>query len=94
MSYRTVYLICYDISQPKRQRKVRERLAGWRLAGQKSVFECWMTRSELDQTIEQIKPWLDPAQDRLHVFQLDPRMKVEASSPKYQLTASPIWIVG
>ncbi len=44
---RRLYLICYDIASPSRRRRVHRLLAGYRVEGQKSVFECLLTAGEL-----------------------------------------------
>jgi CRISPR-associated endonuclease Cas2 len=40
---RQLFLVCYDISDDTRLRKVREFLTAWRVQGQKSAMECWFT---------------------------------------------------
>lgn len=77
MAERDLYLICYDVSCPRRWRRVHRLLAGFRVAGQKSVFECLMTRGELELCVAQLRELIDPAEDRVHVLALDPRMPRE-----------------
>ena len=74
---RTLFLVCYDICSPKRLYRVHKYLLGYRVGGQKSFFECWLTASELREVRRTLDRLLDPAQDRAHIFQLDPRMKSE-----------------
>jgi CRISPR/Cas system-associated endoribonuclease Cas2 len=40
---RTLYLVCYDVCEPKRLRRVHRYLMGYKVGGQKSFFECWLT---------------------------------------------------
>ena len=40
---RTLYLIAYDISHPKRLNRVRHFLKNYSTGGQKSVYECFLT---------------------------------------------------
>lgn len=74
---RTLYLVCYDVSSNKLRRRVHKYLLGYKVGGQKSFFECWLTAAELREVRLTLEKLLDPAQDRAHVFQLDPRMKTD-----------------
>lgn len=71
---RTLYLIAYDIADHKRLAQVHKYLSGWKVAGQKSFFECWMTAAERLQVMHVLAELIEPAEDRIHLFQLDPRM--------------------
>lgn len=73
---RTLYLVCYDISDVKRWRRVHRYLIGYKVGGQKSFFECWLTAAELRAVRQSLAEMLDPACDRAHIFQLDPRSPV------------------
>ena len=73
---RTLFLVCYDIAEPRRQRQVRRYLQGYKVEGQKSVFECWMTAVEYVQVMKVLSGLINAEEDRIHVFQLDPRQKV------------------
>jgi CRISPR-associated protein Cas2 len=44
---RATYIVCYDISDPKRLRQVFTAMKGWGDHLQYSVFECRLTRSDL-----------------------------------------------
>ncbi|MBI4755519.1 MAG: CRISPR-associated endonuclease Cas2 [Betaproteobacteria bacterium] len=74
---RTLYLVCYDVSCPKRLYRVHRFLQGYRVGGQKSFFECWLTAAELKRVQRELEELVDPVEDRVHIFQLDPRMKME-----------------
>lgn len=75
MSAHTAYLVCYDITNPKRLRRVRRFLLAYRVGGQKSLFECWLTAADLETVRQGLQTLLDPKEDRAHIFQLDPRQK-------------------
>ncbi len=77
MSYRTLYLVCYDICQPRRLQKVHHYLQGFKVGGQKSFFECWLTPPELGDVRQKLTELMDASVDRVHIFQLDPRMTTE-----------------
>lgn len=46
---RCLYLVCYDIANPRRLRQVHKFLLGYKVGGQKSFFECWLTSAELKE---------------------------------------------
>ena len=77
MAHRDLYLFCYDISCPRRWRRVHRLLTGYRVAGQKSVFECLMTNAEVEDCVGRLRGIIDPARDRVHVLALDPRLPRE-----------------
>jgi len=74
---RTLFLVCYDICCRKRLYRVHKYLLGYKVGGQKSFFECWLTAAELREVRQTLERLLEPAEDRAHIFQLDPRMKNE-----------------
>ena len=74
---RTLFLICYDVSCPHRLYRVRKYLLGFRVGGQKSFFECWLTPAELRDVRHALTTLLDLTEDRAHIFQLDSRMKCD-----------------
>lgn len=71
---RTLYLVCYDVCKTPLRRRVQKYLTGYKVGGQKSFFECWLTPAELREVRETLPELLDLASDRAHIFQLDPRM--------------------
>ena len=73
---RTLYLVCYDIASPKRLYQVHKFLLGYKVGGQKSFFECWLTGGELKDVRRGLAERLDQNDDRAHIFQLDPRQKI------------------
>lgn len=73
---RCLYLVCYDVADPRRWRQVYRLLLGYRVGGQKSFFECWLTPAELQHLRAELARLLEPAEDRAHIFQLDPRQQV------------------
>ncbi len=73
---RGLYLLCYDIADPKRLARVFKAARAYRVAGQKSVFECWLTTVERRDLLVRLDEVIDPACDRVHCFALDPRAPV------------------
>lgn len=71
---RTLYLICYDIADSKRLRQVHQCVLAYSVGGQKSFYECWLTAGELKLLQRQLDQEIEIGLDRIHFFQLDPRM--------------------
>jgi len=72
---RGLYLIAYDITDDGRLNRVRHLLKGYSTGGQKSVFECFLSPSEVREVIRQIRTLIDPVEDRVHVFIMDARSR-------------------
>lgn len=73
---RTLYLVCYDIAHPKRLAQVHKFLKGYKVGGQKSFFECWLTAGELKDVRRGLAERMHTQDDRAHIFQLDPRQHI------------------
>jgi CRISPR-associated protein Cas2 len=71
---RTLYLVAYDVCEPHRLQRVCRYLTGYKVGGQKSVFEVWVTDAELRHIRAHLDDLMEPAEDRLHILALDPRM--------------------
>jgi len=74
-AHRDLYLIAYDVCEPKRLQRVCRYLTGYKVGGQKSVFEVWVTPGELRRIRADLEKLMDADEDRLHILALDPRMK-------------------
>ncbi len=72
---RTLYLVAYDVSEPRRLARVGRYFKSYRVAGQKSVPEIWVTPAELRTIRADLAHLLDPATDRFQLIALDPRMQ-------------------
>lgn len=72
---RTLYLVAYDVCQPQRLSRVTRYFRSYRVAGQKSVPEIWVTPSELEHIRNDLQQMLDHDSDRLQLIALDPRMR-------------------
>lgn len=72
---RRLYLIAYDVCEPRRLNKVRELLKAYSTGGQKSVYECWLTPAELTEVREALRRLIDVETDRAHVMTLDGRSR-------------------
>lgn len=75
---RSLYLVAYDISCPRRLRQALASVKAYRTSGQKSVAECFMSVAERDRLMARLNAIVEPAEDRLHCIRLDPRMPAHA----------------
>lgn len=75
MAARTLYLVAYDIAHPRRLRRVAQLLRAYRVAGQKSVPEIWVTDAELHHLTQRLRQLIQPDSDRVQILTLDPRMR-------------------
>lgn len=72
---RTLYLVAYDIcGDARRLARVGRYFTCYRVAGQKSVPEIWVTPAELRAIIADMTRMLDHTADRLLLIALDPRL--------------------
>lgn len=72
---RALFLIAYDIACPRRLARVLRYMKGWKVGGQKSFCECWLTPAERRRVLTELETLIDTDTDRVHCLQLDPRMK-------------------
>lgn len=72
---RALYLVAYDVCQPRRLARVSRYFHSFRVAGQKSVPEIWVTPAELAGIQADLRRLLDTEEDRLQLIALDPRMR-------------------
>jgi CRISPR-associated protein Cas2 len=73
---RGLYLVAYDVCEPHRLQRVCRYLTGYKVGGQKSVFEVWVTPAELQLIRRDLAELMQAGEDRLHILALDPRMHV------------------
>ena len=73
---RTLYLVAYDVCDPRRLYRVSRYLTGYKVGGQKSVLEIWATEAEQHEIRDQLERLMLPDEDRLHILALDSRMMV------------------
>lgn len=61
------YVICYDITEPKRWRKVYKRLHGYGRRLQYSIFRCRLTKLEMEKLRWELEKDLT-AEDKLLIL--------------------------
>jgi len=69
---RNTYIVCYDISDPKRLRDVFKTMRGWGDHIQLSVFECRLTRSDLVKLNAELAEIIHHDQDQVLFVDLGP----------------------
>lgn len=72
---RSIYLIAYDVSDHRRLARITRYMKSWKIGGQKSFCECWLSPAEQRSVLRQLQALIDKDADRIHLFELDPRMK-------------------
>ena len=72
---RTLYLVAYDVCNPRRLARVTRYFHSYRVAGQKSVPEIWITPAERATIEADMARLLQTEEDRLQLIALDPRMR-------------------
>ncbi len=94
MMKRLLYLAAYDISSATRLREALHVLRDFSTGGQKSVFECYLTRSEKKELLARINSVIEPQDDRFFLVSLGNELRCDAmgrgvipSNPKYFLVA-------
>jgi len=70
---RMLYLVAYDVSNPKRLRQTLHVVKGYAGGGQKSAFECYLSTSERKALLHQIEQTIDTDEDSFMVIRLTSR---------------------
>lgn len=71
-----VYLVCYDISDPKRWRKVYKTLQGYGVWLQLSVFQCRLDRTNLLVMTDTLTELIDTKEDHVMIVDVGPAESV------------------
>lgn len=69
---RNSYIVCYDICEPKRLRRVFKTLRGWGDHLQYSVFECQLTRTDLVRLRATLSEVIHHTEDQVLFVDLGP----------------------
>mgnify|MGYP004632862123 FL=1 len=65
MSVARTYLVCYDIANPKRLRRVAKILCGYGIRIQESVFYCTMPEIMRARLVQEITPVINKDEDQV-----------------------------
>ena len=69
---RSTYIVCYDIADDKRLRKVFKTMKAYGDHLQYSVFECQLSKSDLIQCRQRLAEIINHAQDQVLFIDLGP----------------------
>jgi CRISPR-associated protein Cas2 len=64
------YLICYDIEDNKRRKKISDLLEGYGSRVNYSVFEFYLSKKELNEIIKEAEKILDKKNDSFRVYRV------------------------
>ncbi|MQM39394.1 CRISPR-associated endoribonuclease Cas2 [wastewater metagenome] len=67
------YLVCYDIRDPKRLRRVHRCMRGWGLPLQYSVFYCRLTPALRKALIAELRERIDDGADDVRIYSMQSR---------------------
>ncbi len=90
---RNLYLISYDISEPAALRKILKLIKSYAIGGQKSFYECWMTKQELKAFLGDVIELIDAQTDSVMIFQLDPRLKPQIEGQHTRIAFDPFVVI-
>ncbi len=65
-----IYMICYDVSDPKRLSKTARTLEDFGLRVQKSFFQCEISKKGMEQLRDRILKIIDQEKDYLYIYPL------------------------
>ena len=68
------YLICYDIPDDRRRKKVADLLEGYGLRVQYSVFECHLCAKKLKELQQRLRKQFNQHEDSIRFYPLSPAM--------------------
>jgi len=66
-----LYIVAYDICEPKRLARVRKVAYGYAFGGQKSALECYLDRKTLREIIHKLENEMNLQTDKLNIIQVD-----------------------
>jgi len=82
------YLVCYDICEPKRWRKVYKTMKGFGAWLQLSVFQCRLTRAKVLSMSAALTDVINQAEDHVMIIDLGPadsvKIRVESIGKSFE----------
>jgi CRISPR-associated protein Cas2 len=64
------FLVCYDIADDGRLRKVAKVMKGFGERAQRSVFECHLSEKQFERMLKRVRAAMDEQEDGLRVYRL------------------------
>ena len=66
-------MVCFDVADPARLRRVADELENFGRRVQRSVFECWLDDRQLFELKNRLAGHIDPLEDHIRYYGLCPR---------------------
>lgn len=70
MNDRSYFVLVYDIAADKRRLKIAKAMESVGERVQYSVFEAWLTETELQKVLKRVKKVLNEKEDSLRIYRL------------------------
>jgi CRISPR-associated protein Cas2 len=70
MNDRRFWVICYDIADKRRLRRVARAMERYGMRAQKSVFECWLNNAQLAVLKQEVQKLLNTKEDSFRCYSL------------------------
>ncbi|RLJ16851.1 CRISPR-associated endonuclease Cas2 [bacterium endosymbiont of Escarpia laminata] len=64
------YMICFDVADPRRLRRIANELENYGQRVQRSVFECWLDDPDLFELKRRAAGHLDMTEDQIRYYRL------------------------
>jgi len=64
------YVVVYDISNDRRRTRLHNRLLDYGSPVQYSVFECWLTESDMKRMKKMIRRTIKESEDQVRIYHL------------------------
>ena len=65
-----LYIVCFDVCEPKRLRKIANELENFGRRVQCSVFECHLQPEQLKQLQQRLVSYMDASEDHIRFYPL------------------------
>jgi CRISPR-associated protein Cas2 len=78
---RSHHLVCYDIRQPRRLRRVHRCMLGWGTPLQYSVFHCLLNGADKQRLTDELNALIDPREDDIRIYALRSPAAIEFLGP-------------
>ncbi len=70
-----LYIVCYDICDNKRRRKVHKLIADHAIGGQYSCFECYLNQDKKQKLNLKLQACIDESEDSILIIAVNKQVK-------------------
>jgi CRISPR-associated protein Cas2 len=85
-----VYFVCYDISDPRRWRKIFKTMKGYGVWLQLSVFQCRLNRQNLLRMTDTLTNLMNASEDHIMIIDVGPAESITIRVESYGQPFRPI----